>query len=266
MTRAASAPRKSSRSAPRTPTKVAGTRPRPLVSADYWTQSQLPLTSLAFLITPIAIYELGTRYLTRQEIIAFRLLQDFFQLFGATGPHLPTLAVIVILLAMHIARNDKWTVQPRIVGQMALESLALAIPVIGLSIVAARYLPHLPLAGTDATLMATGPSKVSLLVLSCGAGIYEELVFRLIGFTVLNLVVVDLFKTRKQLSSLLIVAVPALLFSLYHYLGYEHFTFHSFVFRTLAGIYFGVVFLYRGFGITAGSHAAYDILIVLLTP
>lgn len=262
MTRAAASPRK----APRTPAKVAGTRPRPLVSADYWIQSQLPLTSLAFLLTPIAIYELGTRYITSQEIIAFRLLQTFFKFFGATGPHLPTLAVVVILLTMHIARNDKWTVRPRIVGQMALESLALAIPVIGLSILAAHYFPRLPLAGTAPTLMAVGTSKLSLIVLSCGAGIYEELVFRLMAFTLLNLLVVDLFKTRKQLSSLLIVAIPALLFSLYHYLGYEHFTFHSFVFRTLAGIYFGVVFLFRGFGITAGSHAAYDILIVLLTP
>jgi hypothetical protein len=259
MTRVASSPRK----APRTPAKVAGTRPRPLVSSDYWTQSQLPLTSLAFLLTPIAIYELGTRYLTRQEIIAFRLLQDFFNFFGATGPHLPALAVVIILLAMHIARNDRWTVQPKVVGQMALESLALAIPVIGLSIIASRYLPHLPLA---AHLTTTGPNKLSLFVLACGAGIYEELVFRLIAFTLLNLLVVDLLQARKRLSSLLIVAIPAVLFSVYHYLGNEHFTFHSFVFRTLAGIYFGVVFLFRGFGITAGSHAAYDILIVLLTP
>ncbi|HZZ43773.1 MAG TPA: CPBP family intramembrane glutamic endopeptidase [Tepidisphaeraceae bacterium] len=237
-----------------------------MISADYWTQSQLPLTCLAFLLTPMVIYELGTRYLTRQQIIAFRLLEDFFNFFGATGPHLPALAVVGILLAMHIARNDRWLVNPAIVGRMAVESLLLALPIIGISIVAARYLPRLPLVGTSHAAMATGPSKVSMIVLSCGAGIYEELVFRLIAFTLLNLLIVDIFRVRKRLSALLIVAIPAILFSVYHYLGYEHFTLHSFVFRTVAGIYFGVVFLYRGFGITAGSHAAYDILIVLLTP
>lgn len=260
MTRAVTAPRKSSRA----PAKVAGTRPKPSVSKDYWTQSQLPLTCLAFLLTPIVIYELGTRYLTRQEIIASRLLQDFFNFFSATGPHLPALAVVGILLAMHIARNDRWVVTPRVLGLMALESLLLALPVIGISMLASHYIPHLPLVSSKVA-MSTGPTKAAMIVLSCGAGIYEELVFRLIAFTLLNVLIVDLFQTRKQLSALLIVAIPAVLFSIYHYLGYEHFTFRSFVFRTLAGIYFGIVFLFRGFGITAGSHAAYDILIVLLT-
>lgn len=257
MTRAVSSPRKSGRVSAKVPAKVAGTRPRPLVSNDYWTQSQLPLTCLAFLMTPMVIYELGTRYITRQEIIAFRLLQDFFYFFGATGPHLPALAIVGILLAWHIARNDVWVVKPPVLGRMGLESLLLAIPVIGLSLIAAHYVPRLP-------LMATGPSKTGMLVLSCGAGIYEELVFRLIAFTLLNLVLVDVFKTRKQLSSLLIVLIPAVLFSLYHYMGHERFTLQSFVFRTLAGIYFGITFLFRGFGITAGSHAAYDIIIVML--
>lgn len=264
MTRAATASRRTGGKS-KSPAKVAGTRPRPLLPADYWTQSQLPLTCLAFLLTPMVIYELGTRYLTNREIIAVRLLQDFFYYFGATGPHLPALAVVCILLAMHIARNDRWVVRPPILGQMALESLALAVPVIGLSVVAARYFPRLPLAGSAQYAMAVGHNKTSMFVLSCGAGIYEELVFRLIAFTVLNLLIVDIFQTRKQLSSLLIVSIPAVLFSVYHYLGNEHFTFHSFVFRTLAGIYFGIVFLFRGFGITAGSHAAYDIIVVLLT-
>jgi membrane protease YdiL (CAAX protease family) len=211
----------------------------------------------------MVIYELGTRYVTRQEIIAFRLLQDFFNLFGATGPHLPPLAVVCVLLAMHIARNDRYSVNPKTVAQMAVESLLLAIPVIGLSIIASRYLP---LAAPSNMAYATGPSKLTMIVLSCGAGIYEELVFRLIAFTLLSLLIVDVLAVRKQLSSLLIVVIPALLFSVYHYLGHEHFALHSFVFRTLAGVFFGIVFLFRGFGITAGTHAAYDILIVLLTP
>jgi hypothetical protein len=44
----------------------------------------------------------------------------------------------------------------------------------------------------------------------------------------------------------------------------EHFQWRSFLFRTAAGTYFGLLFLFRGFGITAGSHAAYDILILFL--
>ena len=70
------------------------------------------------------------------------------------------------------------------------------------------------------------------------------------------------------------VIISAAAFSLYHYqipllhfspyTGSEPFDWQSFVFRTLAGIYFGLIFLWRGFGLTAGAHASYDITIVLL--
>jgi hypothetical protein len=69
------------------------------------------------------------------------------------------------------------------------------------------------------------------------------------------------------------VVVSAISFSLYHYqlplftfsglTGSEPFEWQSFIFRTLAGIYFGMIFLIRGFGLTAGAHASYDIIIVL---
>jgi CAAX prenyl protease-like protein len=60
------------------------------------------------------------------------------------------------------------------------------------------------------------------------------------------------------------VLISSLLFAGYHYLGSEHFIWQTFVFRTAAGLYFGAIFVFRGFGITAGSHAAYDVMIVLL--
>ena len=55
----------------------------------------------------------------------------------------------------------------------------------------------------------------------------------------------------------------SLLFAAAHYVGPygDPLQWRSFLFRTLAGIFFAVVFLYRGFGIAAGSHAAYDILV-----
>ena len=51
---------------------------------------------------------------------------------------------------------------------------------------------------------------------------------------------------------------------LYHYLGPETFTWKTCLFRTLAGIYFGGIFICRGFGVTAGCHAIYDIMILSL--
>ncbi len=37
----------------------------------------------------------------------------------------------------------------------------------------------------------------------------------------------------------------------------------SFSFRVSAGVFFGVLFVTRGFGIAAGTHALYDIIVSL---
>ncbi|HEY5504035.1 MAG TPA: hypothetical protein VIK28_02670, partial [Sedimentisphaerales bacterium] len=38
----------------------------------------------------------------------------------------------------------------------------------------------------------------------------------------------------------------------------------KFAFRTTAGVYFAALFAIRGFGITAGTHAFYDIIATLI--
>ena len=38
----------------------------------------------------------------------------------------------------------------------------------------------------------------------------------------------------------------------------------SFLFRFSAGVFFGALFLARGFGVAAGTHAFYDILVSML--
>ncbi len=40
-----------------------------------------------------------------------------------------------------------------------------------------------------------------------------------------------------------------------------HLTLTRFVFRFTAGAFFAVLFVYRGFGIAAGTHALYDIFV-----
>lgn len=220
----------------------------------YLHQSELPFASLVFVLPFLVIYELSAHTLadpySYPQLVAFRLLRDFFGLFGATGPYLPALAVVGILLAWHIARNDPWRVHTSTLLGMLLESILLAIPLIFICLAVASYLP---LAGGDLQGKA---------IMSLGAGIYEELIFRLCAMTILHLALIDLLKLRRWAGALLIIAVPAVLFSLYHYLGDEQFALGSFAFRTVAGIYFGIIFLCRGFGITAGCHAAYDIWIV----
>ncbi len=232
-------------------------------ASGYFQCSELPLTSLAFLLPLIILYEVGTRYFasdpaghSEQRIIAFNLLQQFFHFFGASGRYLPALAVVGVLLSWHIARRDGWQVNLRHLFGMVLESGILAVPLVVLGLVAARYLTLMPIGIPSAT--------PSMIVLSVGAGIYEELVFRLIAFTILSFLLIDVLEIRRGYGYVLIVVISSLSFSLYHYLGNEAFQWRSFAFRTGAGFYFGGVFLCRGFGITSGTHAAYDLIVVAL--
>jgi CAAX prenyl protease-like protein len=240
----------------------------------YLEHSSSPLVSLAFVLPLILIYEIGTRGASAAtpaappppHVIAFTLLQQFFALFGVTGPSLPALAVVGILLAWHVARKDRWRVRWTTLTGMAVEGAVLSLPLLALSVVLAHLLRVLPLAAAHASLRASRMPTDDVLILCLGAGIYEELVFRLIIITVLTLVMKDLLQFSRLPATLGVVLVSAVLFSGYHYLGPETFRWRTFAFRTLAGIYFGALFLTRGFGVTAATHAAYDILVLLILP
>ncbi|MCS7034394.1 MAG: CPBP family intramembrane metalloprotease [Phycisphaerae bacterium] len=209
----------------------------------------------------IVVYEVGIRWYAhasgsevQAQIAASALMRRFFLWFGATGTMLPALAVIGILLAWHIARNDPWTIRPILYMGMVLESAILTAPLIALGMA----LPtSFPLMGLD------GPS-INLMLLGLGAGVYEELVFRLIGLTFLNFLLADVLRWSARPALIGSVALSSIAFALYHYWGYEAFQWRSMVFRTLAGIYFAILFLTRGFGISVGVHATYDIFVVLL--
>jgi hypothetical protein len=223
---------------------------------SYLKQSELPLHSLVFLLPAMVLFELGISF-HPSDPIAFRLLQIFFRQAGATGRFVPLLSVVAILLTWHIVRKDPWEIRFETLWGMLLESLLLALPLMALGISVSRWRIHIPLA-------ANTQLWENNAVLSLGAGVYEEFVFRMGLMTLISILAADIFKLNKWLSNLLMVSASAVLFSLYHYLGAETFQLQSFVFRTAAGVYFGVLFLTRGFGVTCGCHIAYDIMVVTL--
>ena len=246
-------------------TAVVQSSARRAFPAGYLKRSELPLAALIFLLPFIILYEVGTRqyafdpaHQTEQRIVAFNLMLRFFHMFGATGRFMPPFAVAGILLACHIARNDPWKVMPSTLIGMLFEGVAWGLPLLAIGSLTARYIAHhLP-------LMAGQGDWRTLFVLSLGAGIYEELVFRLVALTLLHLLLVDVLRLPKLWAYLGMVAISALSFALYHYLGAESFSWRSLAFRTIAGVYFAGLFLIRGFGVTAFSHSAYDMFVIYL--
>ena len=97
-----------------------------------------------------------------------------------------------------------------------------------------------------------------------GAGVYEELLFRLLLVPLLAWML-GWFCAGPGAAMAGAVLLSSLLFAAAHYLGPygEHFRSATFLFRTAAGMFFAVLFAYRGFGIAAGTHAGYDLLVGL---
>lgn len=101
------------------------------------------------------------------------------------------------------------------------------------------------------------------LALSLGAGLYEELFFRVILVSALLFLFRLIFqKQGMALAGAMIVA--ALLFSLAHYVGTmgDSFAMGSFLFRFLFGLALNAIYLWRGFGMAAWTHAIYDLMVV----
>lgn len=105
------------------------------------------------------------------------------------------------------------------------------------------------------------------LGLAIGAGLFEELLFRVLLTTFLLKTFKRLFRSALP-SVVLSVLIASFLFSLAHYVGNmaDDFTLYSFAFRFFAGIWFTTLYAVRGFAITCLSHSFYDIFVLILSP
>ncbi len=148
---------------------------------------------------------------------------------------------------------------------MAVESVAGALVLWGLS---RLYGPALDWLGITLSLPPPAESPplntaaVGQVVTYVGAGIYEEVLFRLALYGLLRSVL-----TAAQVSARAAVALAAVtaaaLFAAAHHVGPhgEPVDGFNFLFRVLAGLYFTAVFQLRGFGVAVGAHACYDVLV-----
>lgn len=263
---------------------------------SYLDRTARPVYAVVYLLPFILFYELGTVLINPEtlhaslmesqiRVMAFIWMQEFMRLLQF-GPRLAWIAtplvVIIILLALQATSKTPWKVHWKDFLPMTVEAVLLAVPLIVLSLVFNRIGQQGPslLAGQgkNVLLMTAGgtPFWHSQLfvdiVTGIGAGIYEELIFRLVLICVLMFLFQDICKLRRGYAIGLSILISAALFSAHHHFFFingqfrigEAFSLGRFSFRLIAGIYFSVIFALRGFGITAGTHAFYDIIAALL--
>jgi hypothetical protein len=187
----------------------------------------------------------------------------FSWLLGPRGPLVFMALVIGGALWLIVRDRRGGRVSASTLAAMLGESLLLAL-VFGLVVGTATA----QLVGPLRALAAGGGlegSVLSRLTLSLGAGLYEELLFRVVIVALLANGFRLLFGVSRLTAGVAATVIGALLFSAFHYIGPlgEPLRLESFVFRALAGLAFSGLYLARGFGITAWTHALYDVAVLL---
>ncbi len=233
----------------------------------YFEQSRELLTSMILVLPLFVLYQVGV--LATDGV---RNGVDFvtsLMWLAAGGDRLAYLGInaavlVAFCVGIAIVRRRGGTFEPRIFPYVVVESTVYA------SLFGAAVLQIMNVLGFGG-LLASGAGGaefgvVQKVVLSLGAGVYEELVFRLIGmggiFWFLERFARDL---PRWISALIAVALSSLIFSAIHHIGAlgDPFTLGVFLFRFFAGALLAFIYWTRGFAVVVYTHAIYDIIVML---
>jgi hypothetical protein len=163
-------------------------------------------------------------------------------------------AGIAIVFLLWVRRQDRWRA-------LSLEAIA---PVIIEAVIYAITLAAVVAFGLHRLLgLSLTPGAA---VNALGAGVHEELVFRLGAMGGLVALLLRIGGDRRVVVAFALVAA-AVAFAGAHHVGQygEPFTKHAFAFRITAGIVFGLVFWFRSLAHAVYAHAFYDMLVYLRT-
>jgi hypothetical protein len=243
----------------------------------YWTAARESRYSLLFALPLLLLYEGLSFGMTRSAFAGVRngadvLLKTAFLALG--GRHGVALFTLVLLGAgawfvWRDRRRHPGPLDRRYFLGMLGESLVYAVVFGAVASALTTLLLHPTLLAVQGgAASGGGVARLSLggqLVISLGAGIYEELLFRVLlvsGLTSLGLVL----GWRRPAAVGAAIVLSALIFSAFHYVGPygDTLTLASFTFRAVAGLLLSGLYVARGFGITAWTHALYDVGLALL--
>lgn len=234
-----------------------------LTGDSYWSEARQPLVCLVFLAPLLLIYELGVLSMggSQPELIrngADYWMRSWLSQMGFTHTFLLPALIVGTLLLWHIVLKHPWKFSGETLLGMFAESLLFAFCLIVLGQVQDLAFQQLP----QPVTMFIERESASRVVSFVGAGVYEEVMFRLLLLPLCYLIFRGML-LEVRWSAVMAIITTSLIFSLAHYIGAsgDQFSVFSFTFRTVAGLFFAGLFFLRGFGITVGAHATYDIIV-----
>ncbi len=159
--------------------------------------------------------------------------------------------------------------EPRRFVSILLESLFYAVTMGSFILFVMQRLLHIDpqlAVAAAAHRMPRDVNVIARVILSCGAGVHEELLFRLMMISALTFLGAKLLKLRPFVGVIVAFVFSSLLFSAaHHVIGGEPWHVGVFTYRFLCGLFFASIFYWRGLAVAVYSHAIYDIFVLVLS-
>jgi hypothetical protein len=217
-------------------------------------------TSLLFIFPLFLAYEVGVAFAPAMNGVDF-VSRNLFAIVGYSRRNYllvhACLAVVYLLLLLILRKKGRF--HARAFLPMFLESGVYALTLGSLI----WFVMHKVFGMTPQ--LAVGGSKGTAVVLSLGAGVHEELVFRL-GLCAGGAAAIRLTGAAPRTAMALAFAISSALFSAAHFLGSmgDPFSVQLFIYRFLAGLIFATIFYFRSLSHAAYTHALYDLYVMVI--
>ena len=229
---------------------------------SYFIQTRSSFYSFLFTIPLFFIYEVGILFLSKDDILVVRNGADFlmrsilesFGIFGLYG--LGAIFLIGFIITYIYFFNDKSnkSIRADYLFIMIFESVCWALI---LYFLLSKFMLVL--------MNPIGKTITQQVTLAVGAGIYEEFFFRVMLISGLTGIIGFVFLWREKVRKAAALIIAAGIFSAFHFVGDygDFFSMELFLLRFFAGIVLGVLYIARGFGITAYAHSIYDLIVLI---
>ena len=229
---------------------------------SYFLQTRSSFYSFLFTIPLFFIYEVGILFLSKDDILVVRNGADFlmrsilesFGIFGLYG--LGAIFLIGFIITYIYFFNDKSnkSIRADYLFIMIFESVCWALI---LYFLLSKFMLVL--------MNPIGKTITQQVTLAVGAGIYEEFLFRVMLISGLTGIIGFVFLWREKVRKAAALIIAAGIFSAFHFVGDygDFFSMELFLLRFFAGIVLGILYISRGFGITAYAHRIYDLIVLI---
>ena len=229
---------------------------------SYFLQTRSSFYSFLFTIPLFFIYEVGILFLSKDDILVVRNGADFlmrsilesFGIFGLYG--LGAIFLIGFIITYIYFFNDKSnkSIRADYLFIMVFESVCWALV---LYFLLSKFMLVL--------MNPIGKTITQQVTLAVGAGIYEEFLFRVMLISGLTGIIGFVFLWSEKVRKAAALIIAAGIFSAFHFMGDygDFFSMELFLLRFFAGIVLGVLYIARGFGITAYAHSIYDLIVLI---